>query len=208
MRWPKWGLAGLVGVAIVAFWILLAGPEKLLGIDLGGLGIGLAALTAWAAIHGISVAPRGELEETVSPGEWKAWIGLAFSLLVAGYLFTKSDVIASVGDYRDLGRIGTNIALLVIAWAVVSQVLEWRWKGKVLEDERDREIAVRAAGWGRGATVAAVFGIAAMIGLSPAWKLQWATHIVIAHLLVFAVIWGSIAEYAVIAVSHWRDRRP
>lgn len=207
MRWPKWGLAGLVVLAFVAFWLLLAGPDEMLGIDLGGFGFGLATLVAWLAIHGISVAPRGGLDEEVSPGEWKAWIGLGFSLLVAGYLLAKGDVIASVGDYRDLGRIGRNIVLLVIAWAVISQVLEWRWKGKVLADERDREIAVRAAGWGRGATVVAVLGIAAMLGLSPAWKLQWATHIVIAHLLVFAMIWGSIAEYAVTAVSHWRDRR-
>ena len=208
MRWPKWGLAGLVVLAFVAFWMLLAGPDEILGIDLGGFGIGLATLVAWASIHGISVAPRGELDEAVSPGEWRAWIGLGFSLLVAGYLLAKGDVIASVSDYRELGRIGVNIVLLVIAWAVVSQVLEWRWKDKVLEDERDREIAVRAAGWGRGATVFVVIGIAAMLGLSPAWKLAWATHIVIAHLLVFAIIWGSIMEYGVTAVSHWRDRRP
>jgi len=207
MRWPKWGLAGLVVLAFVAFWMLLAGPDKVLGIDLGGFGIGLAALVAWSAIHGISAAPRGELDEAVSPGEWRAWIGLAFSLLVAGYLLAKSDVIASVSDYRDLGRIGRNVVLLVIAWAVVSQVLEWRWKDKVLEDERDREIAARAADWGRYATVFAVFGIAVTLGLSPADRLEWASHIVIAHLLVFALVWGSVAEYAVTALSHWRDRR-
>lgn len=208
MRWPKWGLAGLVGLAIVAFWMLLAGTEEILGVDLGGFGVGLATLVAWAALHGISVAPRGEFEEAVSPSEWKAWIGLAFSALVAGYLLTKGDAIAAVTDYRDLGNVGRNIVLLVIAWAVVSQVLAWRWKGKVLEDERDREIAVRAAGWGRGATVFVVIGIAAMLGLSPAWKLAWASHIVIAQMLVFALVWGSIMEYAVTAVSHWRDRRP
>jgi phosphatidylglycerophosphate synthase len=207
MRWPKWGLAGLVALAFVAFWMLLAGPDKVLGVDLGGFGIGLAALVAWSAIHGISVAPRGELDETVSPGEWRAWIGLAFSLLVGAYLFAKSDVIASVADYRDLGKIGRNVVLLVVAWAVVSQVLEWRWKDKVLEDERDREIAVRAANWGRYATVIAVLGIAVMLGLSPAAKLAWASHIVIAHLLVFALVWGSVMEYAVTALSHWRDRR-
>ena len=207
MRWPKWGLAGLVALALVAFWMLLAGPDQLLGIDLGGFGIGLAALVAWSAIHGISVAPRGELDDAVSPGEWRAWIGLGFSALVGAYLLSKHEVIASVGDYRDLGRIGRNVVLLVIAWAVVSQVLEWRWKDKVLEDERDREIAVRGANWGRCATIFAVIGIAVMLALSPAAKLAWASHLVIAHLLVFALVWGSVMEYAVIALSHWRDRR-
>jgi hypothetical protein len=208
MRWPKWGLAGLVALAIVAFWILLAGPDEILGIDLGGFGIGLSALVAWAAIHGITVAPRGELDETVSPGEWKAWVGLGFSVLVAGYLLAKSDVIASVSDYRDLGRIGRNVVLLVIAWAVVSHVLAWRWKGGVIEDERDREIEARATSWGRGATVFVVFGIAVVLGLSPASRLAWATPILVAHMLVFALIWGSIMEYVVTAFSYWRDRRP
>ena len=206
MRWPKWGLAGLVVLAFVAFWMLLAGPDQVLGIDLGGFGVGLAALVAWAAIHGISVAPRGELDDAVSPGEWKAWIGLAFTALVAGYLLSKRDVIASVADYHDLGRIGRNIVLLVIAWAVVSQVLEWRWKGKVLADERDRIIEVRAAGWGRTATVVVVLAIAVTLGLTPAARLQWATNLVVAHLLVFALVCGCLLEYAVSALSYWRDR--
>ena len=38
MRWPKWGLPGLVALAFVAFWMLLAGPDQILGIDLGGFG--------------------------------------------------------------------------------------------------------------------------------------------------------------------------
>jgi hypothetical protein len=207
MRWPKWGLAGVVLLAMVAFWVLLAGPEEILGLDLGGFGIGLSALVAWLAMHGITAAPRGELDEQVSPGEWKAWIGFAFTALVAAYLITKGDVIASVTDYRDLGKIGRNIVLLLIAWAVVSQVLAWRWTGAVLADERDRDIEARAAGWGRGATVVAVIGIAVTLGLTPVARLAWATPIVIAHLLVFALVVSCLVEYAVTGVSYWRDRR-
>jgi hypothetical protein len=187
-----------------------AGPahtQSRVFVSIGGAGIALAALVAWSAIHGISVAPKGELDDAVSPGEWRAWIGFAFSALVIGYLLSKGDVIASVTDYRDLGKIGRNIVFLLIAWAVVSQVLEWRWKGKVLVDERDRVIEERAAGWGRGATMFVVFGIAVMLGLSPAVKLHWATHIVISHLLIFALVWGCLMEYAVSALSYWSDRR-
>lgn len=207
MAWPKWGLAGVVGLALVAFWVLLAGPEEILGLDLGGFGIGLSALVAWLAIHGISAAPRGELDETVSPGEWKAWIGAGFSALVVGYLLTKADVIADATDLRDLGRIGRNIVLLIIAWAVVSQVLQWRWKGAVLADERDREIEVRAAQWGHTSTCVAVIGIAVTLGLTPAARLAWATPIAIAHLLILALVVSSLVEYAVSGVSYWRDRR-
>lgn len=206
MRWPKWGLAGLVALALVSFWLLLAGPDEMLGVDLGGMGIGLAALVSWAAIHGITVAPRGELDHVVSPGEWKAWIGFGFTLLVAGYLLARRDVIAGAGDLHDLGRIGRNIVLLIIAWAVVSQVLSWRWKGNVLADERDQVIEVRAAGWGRGAMVVAVIGVAVTLGLTPVERLAWATPIVIAHLLVFALVWGCLVEYAVAGLSYWRDR--
>jgi hypothetical protein len=201
-------LAAVVGLAMVAFWILLAGPEELLGLDLGGFGIGLSSLVAWLAIHGISAAPRGELDEQVSPGEWKAWIGAGFSALVAGYLLAKGPVIAGAHDLHDLGRIGRNIVLLLVAWAVVSQVLQWRWKGAVLADERDREIEVRAAAWGRMATIVAVIAMAVTLGLTPAARLAWATPLVIAHLLVFALVASCLVEYAVIGVSYWQARRP
>ncbi|MGH8029336.1 MAG: hypothetical protein ACREO3_05305 [Arenimonas sp.] len=194
-------------LAFVAFWLLLAGPDEILGVDLDGFGIGLASLVAWLALHGISVAPRGELDDAVSPGEWRAWIGAGFSVLVAGYLLAKGDVIAAAAGPHDLSRIGRNIALLLVAWAVVSQVLEWRWKDRVLKDERDRDIEVRAAAWGRGATVYAVIALAVTLGLSPAARLAWATPIVVAHLLVFALVASCGVEYIVTAVSYWRDRR-
>jgi hypothetical protein len=196
-----------VGLALVAFWVLLAGPEEILGLDLGGFGIGLSALVAWLAIHGISAAPRGVLDESVSPGEWKAWVGAGFSALVVGYQLTKADVIAGATDVHDLGRIGRNIVLLLIAWAVVSWVLQQRWKGAVLADERDRDIEVRAAKWGRTSTCVAVIGIAVTLGLTPAARLAWATPIVVAHMLILALVVSSLVEYAVSGVSYWRDRR-
>lgn len=208
MRWSKWGLVGMVVLAAVAFWLLLAGPEDVLGIQLGGFGFGLTALVAWLAIHGISVAPRGELDDSVSPGEWRAWVGFGFTLAVAGYLLAKADLIVGATDLRDLGRIGRNTVLLLVTWAVVAQVLRWRWKGKVLEDERDREIEARASGWGRGALVFCLVGLVVMFGFSPQSKLDWATPIAVAHLLVFALVWHSLVEYFVTGISYWWDRRP
>jgi uncharacterized membrane protein YidH (DUF202 family) len=208
MRWPKWGLAGLVALAGFAFWLLLAGPKEVLGLDLGGFGFGLLVLVAWASMHAVTAAPRGELDDAVSPGEWQAWVGFGFTLVVLAYLLLKADVIAGTRDFRDLGRIGRNIVLLLVSWAVVAQVLRWRWKGKVLEDERDRDIAVRAAAWGRCALVFCVIGVAVTLGLTPPARLAWATPIMVAHLLVFALVWHSLVEYAVAGISYWRDRRP
>lgn len=207
MRWPKWGLAGLVALAGLSFWVLLAGPEEVLGLDLGKFSIGLSALVAWATLHGVTAAPRGELDEAVSPGEWRAWVGLGFTLLVAAYLLAKADVIAAAGDARALGKVGGNVVLLLVAWAVVAQALRWRWKGRVLEDERDREIERLAGGWARGALVAVVVGYAVLFGFTPAERLAWATPVVTSHLLVFALVWHALVEHAVTVLAYWRDRR-
>ncbi|HQY37583.1 MAG TPA: hypothetical protein PLI00_13445, partial [Pseudomonadota bacterium] len=94
-----------------------------------------------------------------------------------------------------------------VVWAVIAQVMRWRWKERVQEDERDRQIERHAADWGHGALVFCVIGLAAMLALSPQSRLAWATPIVTAHLLVFALLWGSIVEHAASAIAYWRDRR-
>lgn len=208
MRWPKWGLAGLAGLAGVSFWMLLAGPGQLLGVDLGNAGIALLMLVAWTTLYGISAAPRGELDDTVSPGEWRAWVGLGFTAMVAAYLLLKADVIVGAVDLRDLGSIGRNIVLLLVAWAVISQVLNGRWKGQVLEDERDREIERLAAGWARGALVAVTLVFVVLFGFTPVDRLAWASPIAIAHLLLFGLVVHSLVEQAVMVRAYWRDRHP
>jgi hypothetical protein len=207
MRWPKWGLAGLVAMAGFSFWVLLAGPEEILGLDLGKFSIGVTALVAWATLHAVTAAPRGELDEVVSPGEWRAWLGLGFTVLVAAYLIAKSDVIAGAADLRALGKVGGNVVLLFIAWAVVGQALNWRWKGRVLEDERDREIEVLAVQRARGVLLTLALMLAVTLAFTPAERLAWATPVAIAHLIVFGVVVHTLVEYAATVHAHWRDRR-
>jgi uncharacterized membrane protein YjfL (UPF0719 family) len=207
MYWRKWSLAGLLVVGGLAFWLMLAGPDRLLGIESGNLGVAIVMLVGWGSFLGISTAPRGELEETVSPGEWQAWVGLGFTALIAAYFFAKASLFAGATDLRDVQAVARNLVLLVITWAIVSGLLRSRWKGRVLADERDRDIETLAAGWGRGALVAVVIGIALMLTFSPAEKLRWATPIAIANLLVFALIWSCLVEYAITAFNYRRDRR-
>ena len=107
----------------------------------------------------------------------------------------------------DAQAVARNLVLLLVAWAVLSQVMSSRWKGAIEEDERDREIATKAAGWGRAALVLCVIGVAVMLGFSPADKLRWASHFMIANMLVFALMWGWLVECVATTMLYLYDRR-
>lgn len=204
----RWSRVGLLLVAGLALWLLLAGPQRLLGVDTGNLGVALLITVAWVSLYRISRIPRGELESIVSPGEWRAWLGLGFTGAAMLYFLSKAHVFqhGSVFDNPAAAAVGRNLVLLMVAWMILSQVLGSRWKG-VQEDERDREIERQAAAWGRGALSFCLVGLAVTLAFSPAERLQWATHLMIANLLVFALIWSCVVDYAASVVHYWRDRR-
>jgi hypothetical protein len=209
MSLRRWGIIGLLAVAGVAFWLLLAGPPELLGVDTGQAGTALLVTVAWVSMYAVSRLPRGELGALASPAEWKAWIGAGFMAVAIGYFLAKIEVFAAAEVFGDpgAGAVARNLVLLLVAWTIRSSVMASRWKGAVEEDERDRAIAARAAGIGRVALIVCVIGLAVTLGLSPAEKLQWASHFLVANLLVMAVMWGGLFEYAASAVLHWRARR-
>jgi uncharacterized membrane protein YidH (DUF202 family) len=209
MSLRRWGIIGLLAVAGVAFWLLLAGPPELLGVDTGQAGTALLVTVAWVSMYAVSRLPRGELGALASPAEWKAWIGAGFMAVAIGYFLAKIEVFAAAEVFGDpgAGAVARNLVLLLVAWTILSSVMASRWKGAVEEDERDRAIAARAAGIGRVALIVCVIGLAITLGLSPAEKLQWASHFLVANLLVMAVMWGGLFEYAASAVLHWRARR-
>lgn len=208
MKLRRWWFPGLLLAAGLALWLLLAGPSDVLGFDPGKGGVALLVAVVWASLFVAQSLPRGELDRDASPGEWKAWIGVVFMGVAVAYFLARIEVFrgAGVPFNPEAARVGRNLVLLLVAWAVLSSVVASRWKGRVQEDERDREIARKAGGWGRAALIAAVIGIAVMLGFSPAEKLRWASHMMVANLLVFALMWGWLVEYAVTAVAYWRDR--
>ncbi|MGI8560264.1 MAG: hypothetical protein ACR2J7_02255 [Luteimonas sp.] len=191
-----------------ALWLLLAGPKALLGIDTGKLGFAMLETTAWVILYALYRVPRGDLDAAISPGEWRAWIGLVFMAQVIGYLLARFHVFSGppLLENPAARAVGTHVVMLVVAWSILSRVLAARWAGKVQEDERDREIAVRASGWGRGVLVFCVIGLAVLFAFSGEARLAWATPLVTAHLLVFALLWGALVEYAASAAMYWRDR--
>lgn len=203
------GRYSVVLVAGAALWLLMAGPRKVLGFDPGQLGMVLLVASAWAALYFVQFSRHDEGEHAISPGEWRARVGLAFMLGAVAYFVAKLDLFAGPGaaDSADARAVARNLVMLGIAWAVLGQALAARWKGKVQEDERDREIARHASQWGRGALVFCVIALAVTLGFSPAHRLQWATPFLLANLLVLALMWGWLCEYAATAVYYWRDRR-
>ena len=52
-----------------------------------------------------------------------------------------------------------------------------------------------------------ITAFAVLLGLSPPHRLQWASHFMVANLLVFALMWGWLVEYAATVVMYVRDRR-
>ena len=205
----RWIMAGLLFLAGLALWLLLVGPERLLGIDTGNLGVALLMTVAWVSMVAILRMPRDGLESLVSPGEWRAWLGLGFMLVATVYFLANVQVFEQGPPWANpaANRVGRNLVLMLVAWTVLSSVMASRWKGLVQEDERDREIEKQAGGWGRGALTFCIIGLAVMLAFSPAHKLEWATHFMIANLLVFALMWGWLCEYAATAIYYLRDRR-
>ena len=208
MQTRPWQVFGLAAVALPALWLLLAGPQRVLGVDSGALGMVLLVTAAWSSLLALSMLPRGEGESAIAPAEWKAWVGSGFMLIAVAYMLGHADAFvgAGVGD-PDAQAVARNLVLLLVAWAVLSQVMSSRWKGAIEEDERDREIAAKAAGWGRAALVLCVIGVAVMLGFSPADKLRWASHFMIANMLVFALMWGWLVECVATTMLYLYDRR-
>lgn len=202
MRW------GLIMAAGGALWLLLAGPGRVLGWRTDLLGMALLMVCVGCLLYAVSRMPREALMRSASPAEWYARIGLGFTLIAMLYFFANLQTVAGTPVRSpETSAIVRNLVMLLIAWSVISGVVGSRWKGAPEQDERDREIAVQAAGWGRGALVFCVIGIAVALGLTPPDQLGWATPSMIAHVLIFALMWGWGCEYAATLVLYRRDRQ-
>jgi uncharacterized membrane protein len=205
-RW--WPLASLL-VAALALLLLMAGPQDLLGVDSGQAGTALLVTVAWVSLYRVSRLSGETLAAAVSPGEWQAWIGTGFMLAAVLYFAAKLHLFGDGATFRDAqaSAVARNLVMLLIAWTVLSRVMESRWRSLVQEDERDRQIQAQASGRGRGALMFGVIALAVTLGLSPPERLEWASHFMIANLLLFALMVGWLVEYAATALRYLRDRR-
>lgn len=197
----------LAGAGLILFF---SGGYRDLGLPLGWFGGLLFVAAVWFFVDALHRIPRSDEETAIAPGEWQAWVGLAFAsaLVVAAALGVdafRPDV--PIGRNPDAGAIGRRIGLLFVAWVVLAQVLKQRWAGQVQADERDARIALLASQWGRCATAFCVIGIALVLGFSDTERLRDFSYPLIAQMLMFALLWGLWFDQLVAAVLYWRDRR-
>ena len=62
---------------------LLLHDGRWLGLDTGAAGTAVLVLTAWGALFALGRADLSAVENAVSPGEWRAWIGTVFTAVAA-----------------------------------------------------------------------------------------------------------------------------
>ncbi|SDQ47120.1 hypothetical protein [Pseudoxanthomonas sp. CF125] len=205
------GWYGLPLAAVMALWLLFAEPPgRVMGLDMGQLGMVLLVGVACMALYATDRALRNGFESAASPGEWKARNGFVFILgavlfsLISLETLGQSFAVVFGPDTRAVGR---NLVMLLGAWILLSRVARARWKHEVQEDERDREITARASRWGHGGLVFCVIAMVVTLNFSPSERLIWATPVAIANLLIFALMLGSLLEYGAAATYYWRDRR-
>lgn len=200
-------------------WLVLAGAGLALffsgeyrdfGLPLGWVGSLLFVAAVWFCVDALHRIPRSEEEAMIAPGEWQAWVGVAFvgvvivALLLKAHLFLPE---VPIGRNPEVGAAGRSVGTLFVAWLVLSHVLKQRWAGKVLADERDAQIELAASQWARCATAFCVIGIAVMLGFSDTERVRQFSYPFIAQMLMLALLWGLWLDRLVAAILYWRDRR-
>ena len=179
-------------------------------MPLDWIGTFLFVAAVWFFVDAVHRIPHSEAELAIAPQEWQAWVGLAFcsACLVAIWIYLPAFATpVSIRENPEAGAAGRSIGKLFVAWAVLAYVLNQRWAGTVISDERDRAIEKRASAWGRAATTAAVICIAVLLGFSPTDRLQMLSYPWIAQLLMSTLLVGVWFDNAVAALLYLRDRR-
>jgi len=197
----------LAGVGLVLFF---DGNYHALGLPLGMVGVWMFVIAVWFLVDAVNRTPRSDAELAIAPGEWQSWVGLAFMTALLLAMLQKAPLFMAhlpINENPDAGATGRSIGTLFVAWLVLSHVLRRRWQGKVVEDERDRQIAETASGWGRTASTVAVIALAVTLGFSPTQRLQTFSYPLIAHALMITIVAGAWVDYAVTAWLYWRERR-
>ena len=212
MTWlqPRTQLIASLLLGGVGLWMFFGDGIELAGASLGFVGVWLLVAATWFLVDAVQRIPRSEAELAIAPGEWQAWVGTAFLAAVLVSMLLHLDAFAAqvpIQHNPEAGAAGRGIGTLFVAWVVLAHVLKQRWNGSVLTDERDLRIEQLSACWGRGATIAAVVGIAVMLGFSPPDRVQAFSYPMLAQMLIGALVLGAWFDHAVAALLYWRDRR-
>lgn len=207
---PRIRLIACLVLAGVGLALFFGGEYRDFPLPLGWIGTLVFVAAVWFFVDQVNRIPRSDEETAIAPGEWQAWVGIAFVGAVLGAILLGMRAFlpqVPIQHNSDAAAAGRSIGMLFVAWVVLSHVLKQRWTGMVVADERDARIALVAGQWARCATVVFVAGIAVLLGFSDTNRLLGFSYPYIAQLLMQALLWGLWFEQVATAVLYWRDRR-
>jgi hypothetical protein len=200
---PGWLMLGLVMLGAGVWLVFWPPPGISLWVGMGGPLLGFGS--ALAAVQ-LALWRRTGLEHAAAPAEVNAWTMLLFLGALIAVALGNADLLATGLSGRGATQLGLKLGGLTLFYVILAHLLRVRRGEEILEDERDLEIKARSAAWGRGALVFCITGLMVMLGFSPAEKLPWATPLVIASQLWFALLWGWLVEYSAVVFFYSRDR--
>ena len=126
---PRNQLIGCLLLAGIGLGLFFSGEYRDLGLPLGWIGSVLFVAATWFCVDAVHRIPRSEDEAMVAPGEWQAWIGVAFiGAVIAGCLLNADAFKPElpIGRNPEAGAAGRHIGTLFVAWLVLAQVLKQR----------------------------------------------------------------------------------
>jgi hypothetical protein len=200
---PAWLLLGLAMLG-AGLWLVFWPSSGISGwVGMGGSLVGFGSAIAATQL---ALWRKTGFEHAAAPAEVNAWIMLLFLGALMASSLGNADLLATGLSGRGATHLSFKLGGLTLFFVILAHILRTRRGEAILEDERDLEIKARAVAWGRGALICCIVGLMVMLGLSPAEKLHWATPLVIAAQLWFALLWGWLVEYAAVVFLYWRDR--
>lgn len=207
---PRSGFVLWLVLAGIGLALFFTGEYRDLPLPLGWVGMFLFVAAVWFSVAQLHAVPPSDQEAQVAPGEWQAWVGVAFAGAVIVALVLKAEMfLPQLPIHRnpEIGAAGKSIGTLFVAWLVLAHVLKQRWAGRVQADERDARIELVAGQWARAAAAGGVVVIAVMLGFSDTDRLREFSYPFIAQMLMLALLGGLWVEQLVAAVLYWRDRK-
>lgn len=207
---PRSGFVLWLVLAGIGLALFFTGEYRDLPLPLGWFGMLLFVAAVWFSVAQLHAIPASDQETQVAPGEWQAWVGVAFAGAVAVALVLKAELFLPqlpIQRNPEVGAAGRSIGTLLVAWLVLAQVLKQRWAGRVQADERDVHIALVAGQWARCAAAGGVIAIALLLGFSETERLRGFSYPFIAHMLILVLVIGLWVEQAAAALLYRRDRR-
>ena len=89
---PRNRLIAWLALAGVGLALFFSGEYRDLGLPLGWFGSALFIASVWFAVDAVHRLPRSDDEGTLAPGEWQAWVGLAFATALVVAMLGAAEV--------------------------------------------------------------------------------------------------------------------